>query len=298
MSEEIRVKDGSANYVPNGREVESAMCVDEYSRRYQAEFFQTLRLLLLAGFCLILTIGCATRDELASLKQSLRATETVVQEHTTALAAIKASTEATELPESQAGTEVISSETDPQIVPDGNESQSPITQPDATTAVRLFVTHAPFNCPPCNALDAAEERGDLAGFEVIRSDGFDGITGYPAIRFEDTTSPTGWRVRYGWSGEQLAWLKANLLPTTNQFVSHSLDINPVMSHSEMKALHDQLHGGGSWTWPGDLATHLQTTHGVQLTGIREQPVRLVSRGSACSTGNCPTSRRGILRWRR
>lgn len=32
-----------------------------------------------------------------------------------------------------------------------------------------------------------------------------------------------------------------------------------MSHSEMVALHNSLHGGGSgdWTWPGDLGAHLR-----------------------------------------
>ena len=37
-----------------------------------------------------------------------------------------------------------------------------------------------------------------------------------------------------------------------------------ISHSEMVRLHNQLHGGGSWTWPGDLATHLSTVHGVAI----------------------------------
>lgn len=36
-----------------------------------------------------------------------------------------------------------------------------------------------------------------------------------------------------------------------------------MSHSEMKELHNKLHGGGSWTWPGNLKTHLATFHGVK-----------------------------------
>lgn len=36
-----------------------------------------------------------------------------------------------------------------------------------------------------------------------------------------------------------------------------------MSHNEMKELHNKLHGGGSWTWPGNLKTHLATFHGVK-----------------------------------
>ena len=37
-----------------------------------------------------------------------------------------------------------------------------------------------------------------------------------------------------------------------------------MSHQDMVRLHNQLHGGGSWTWPGDLQTHLWTTHGLRV----------------------------------
>jgi len=42
-----------------------------------------------------------------------------------------------------------------------------------------------------------------------------------------------------------------------QQVQHS-----AMTHSQMVALHNRLHGGGSWTWPGDLAEHLRREHGV------------------------------------
>lgn len=38
----------------------------------------------------------------------------------------------------------------------------------------------------------------------------------------------------------------------------------VMSHSGMVSLHNKLHGGGQWTWPGNLKEHLETTHGVRL----------------------------------
>lgn len=55
-----------------------------------------------------------------------------------------------------------------------------------------------------------------------------------------------------------------------------------MSHGDMVALHDQLHGGGSWTWPGNLAQHLQQAHGV-TTELISRPVR--SMRSFCPT--CP-----------
>jgi thiol-disulfide isomerase/thioredoxin len=69
-----------------------------------------------------------------------------------------------------------------------------------------------------------------------------------------------------------------------------------MSHSEMKALHDRLHGGGSWTWPGDLRSHLETVHGVDLgQAIKTKPVQLQSRGSSCPGNSCPQSqRRGLF----
>lgn len=68
-----------------------------------------------------------------------------------------------------------------------------------------------------------------------------------------------------------------------------------MSHGEMVALHNRLHGGGSWTWPGDLATHLRTTHGVSTTKTvtayqsTSQPAVRVQQ-SGCPTGQCPVTR--------
>lgn len=35
------------------------------------------------------------------------------------------------------------------------------------------------------------------------------------------------------------------------------------SHAEMVELHNRLHGGGSWTWPGNLETHLRRVHSVE-----------------------------------
>lgn len=36
-----------------------------------------------------------------------------------------------------------------------------------------------------------------------------------------------------------------------------------MTYNEMVKLHNKLHGGGIWKWPGNLATHLATIHGVK-----------------------------------
>ena len=42
------------------------------------------------------------------------------------------------------------------------------------------------------------------------------------------------------------------------------------SQADLIQLHNRLHGGVSWSWLGDLETHLRTTHGVMSGG--EQPV--------------------------
>ena len=71
-----------------------------------------------------------------------------------------------------------------------------------------------------------------------------------------------------------------------------------MSHAEMVATHNRLHGGGSWTWPGDLATHLRTSHGVSTTNQpARQPTVMRVQQVGCPGGRCPspTNRRRLFR---
>jgi len=189
-----------------------------------------------------------------------------------------------------------------------NDSQ-PVTMIVAEPgAVRLYVSFAN-NCPPCNRLKADVDAGKFSGFDVIYEADFDGLKSYPAIRFREPSSPTGWRVRYGYDASQLQWLRDTLLPTT-AFVSQPVITNAVVSHGDLVSIHNQLHGGGNWTWPGVLASHLRTTHGVDLNGVsannragavtsQRNAVRFVSRGSprgwrtsysarnSCPAGGCP-----------
>lgn len=81
-------------------------------------------------------------------------------------------------------------------------------------------------------------------------------------------------------------------------------VQPVakMSHAEMVATHNRLHGGGQWTWSGDLETHLRTAHGVGTIQTAAQPVRYTQRTvyqSSCPNGRCPTTttRRTLFRRR-
>jgi hypothetical protein len=152
-----------------------------------------------------------------------------------------------------------------------NDSHAAIPgpQPVAVSAVELFVCSTA-SCAPCKRLWRDVDDGKLDGFVLTKVAPFDGMKSYPAIRFADTDSETGWSVVYGYDEQTRQYLRAKLLG--EKAVASQVVCEPVpMSHSDMVALHNQLHGGrGQWTWPGDLATHLATVHGVTAGG--QQPV--------------------------
>lgn len=85
---------------------------------------------------------------------------------------------------------------------------------------------------------------------------------------------------------------------------------PQTTTQNLVELHNSLHGGGYWSWPGDLAEHLRNTHGVMVDGAgpyysgnqvvsSRNVVRSVSRGpvvnwrsrsvsrASCPSGTCP-----------
>jgi hypothetical protein len=189
------------------------------------------------------------------------------------------------------------------------KSQTTPLLSDSPPAVRLFVTHSmPINSEG-QQLEAAIKAGEFQGFEITYAPRFDGQGRYPGIRFQTKSSPTGWRVAYGFNSSTLPLIRHEL-SNTNAVVSQPRITNPVVSQTDLVSMHNQLHGGGQWTWPGDLATHLQTVHGVNLNGIpanhgtsqfasQRSAVRLVSRGSprgwrssyqarsSCPAGGCP-----------
>ena len=302
----------------NGKTYEPSLADIEVACKYPVteliRYFRTIRLLLLAGFCLLITVGCATQHDLAGLKMSLRSTDELIvlkqsetigilTEQTSALAAIKATLEVIELnSETDSGREVINLENEQQTDTTANDSQSPQHQADASAAVRLLVSSTA-GCAPCAKLWRDVDAGLFEGFVVEKSADFDGLKSYPAIRYEDASSATGWVVVYGYDAAQLRSLK-KLLPKTAAYRT------AFWTHDEMVAKHNQLHGGGSWSWPGDLATHLATVHGVETNGMdqvnaqnpvtsKQYAVRSVSRGifgrvrsrnsyrQSCPAGGCP-----------
>jgi hypothetical protein len=103
--------------------------------------------------------------------------------------------------------EVIKSAVEPQEATRANLSQ-PIIPVALSPAVRLFVTHAPFHCPPCERLKRAVTNGEFDGFEVVDGGDFSGLRSYPAIRFETPTTATGWGVLYGYDSNTILTLRA------------------------------------------------------------------------------------------
>jgi hypothetical protein len=189
---------------------------------------RSILLIFVSGCCL----GCGDSEELASLKSSLRITGeevvakqdeslVILKENTTALAAIKGQVESL-ASETREATDTLkaslissnpngkesdpASATEPQEL-EGKESQ-PAILAASPPAVRLFVSHAPFHCPPCERLKRAVEAGEFEGFEVEDSEDFPGLRSYPAIRFETPTTSTGWGVVYGYDSNTIPTLRA------------------------------------------------------------------------------------------
>ena len=303
----------------NGKTYEPSLADIEVACKYPVteliRYFATIRLLLQAGFCLLITVGCATQHDLAGLKLSLRSTDELIvlkqsetvgilTEQTNALAAIKATLKVIELnSETDSGREVINLDNEQQPLEEANDSHSAQHQADSVAAVRLLVSSTA-GCAPCAKLWRDVDAGLFDGFAVEKSGDFDGLKSYPAIRYEDATSATGWAVVYGYDAKQLAFLKNKLLPKTAAYRT------AFWTHDDMVAKHNELHGGGSWSWPGDLARHLATVHGVETNGMdksdasrtvtgKQYAVRSVSRGifgrfrsrnsyrKSCPAGGCP-----------
>ena len=173
-----------------------------------------MRTAFLIGLCLL--VGCL-KDPTA-WQQAMRETGeevvakqdeslVILHENTTALAAIKGQIEALKVESETPKVEEVIKSAEPQEAPRANLSQ-PIIPVASPPAVRLFVSHAPFACPPCERLKRAVEAGEFEGFEVVDSPAFSGLRSYPAIRFETPTTTTGWGVVYGYDSNTIPTLRA------------------------------------------------------------------------------------------
>ena len=254
----------------------------------------------------ILFTGCSESSELTALKLSLRmtgdeilsattSTGDKIDENTEALRGLKTQVEILEasLVESQTQKvqEVINSS---RIAPDNTANDShPATLIVAESgAVRLLVSLADFACAPCDRLKQAVNDGEFNGFDVQYTDDWRPGS-YPAIRYPTASSSTGWAVMYGYDDRTISRLRA----ATNPVVSQARNTTAVMSHAQQVAEHNRMHGGGNWTWPGDLATHLRDTHGVNLASNRGAPVGAIFQNYRSGTVTSQRSNiRPVSRW--
>jgi hypothetical protein len=205
--------------------------------------------------------------------------------------------------------------------PDKNANVSHPSQQDVAESgdVPLFIFVAPF-CQPCNAAKRDWKNGKLKGFDVkfcvqteahrqsliaedIPADRIviteHNATPFPAISYKSDESATGWKFHqpHGYGPRILMELRSTLLgedplPAVQEFPQ---TFAPMQSHGDLVSIHNSLHGGGQWTWPGDLATHLKQSHGVNLNGTAAnyQINPVVRARSVVST----VSRGPVVNWR-
>lgn len=283
----------------------------------------------------------ALRDADNAILTTAEATHSTVKEQTAKLDAIATKLETLEASlvssQSDNGKEVIKSVEDTSPDKNANDSHPANGIVAESGDVPIFVSVAPF-CRPCEALKKDYLAGKLKGFDVkfcVQTEAHrdkliaDGIPAdrvvieaydaspFPAIRYKSSESVTGWKwhTPRGYGPRVLMELRSTLLGEETPYAvdfpqTFTEPVQPVMSQSDLISLHNQLHGGGSWTWPGDLAEHLRNTHGVQINGtasnysgsqvvrsrnvVRSFPRGQVVRGrsnfvsrSACPTGRCP-----------
>lgn len=331
MKDAIEVQRGDSYCVtPNAKDVEHTVwkwkrCMDLTSGQ------KIIIQLLFAGFSFMLIAGCASPPEFevstVTPDQFTVTVESFAVKQDDTLAAVKETTEAIEkivvkinslegaiadtrktleasmvVSDPENGKEVIKSE-DTSPADNANDSQAVTRSVAEAGDVPLFVSNAPFPCPPCERLKADYAAGKFAGFDVTFSDDWQ-PSSYPAIRYKSANSATGWAVIYGYDANTINELKR--LTGTKEIVVAAESTNSFMSHGDMVSLHNDLHGGGSWTWPGDLETHLRQAHGVQIDGTaanysgnhitsQRTSFRSVSRGPfihwrarSVSRSSCPT----------
>lgn len=263
---------------------------------------------LLCGFAFGLLFGCCEpakdlSSNLDALKKTLRESSENIrdaQEHTTSAVAENSATlreirqkiselnqtVESKIPYPQAA------QTEPQTPEPPKPEETPASDrpddhappdvvPVRSAGVPLYVSIT-FGCAPCERLKADHAAGKFDGFQVIYSTDWQPRV-YPAIRYPTAASKTGWGVIYGYDGQPT-------IDRLKRFTSKTATTqSSVMSHSDMVAMHNELHGGGNWTWPGDLATHLQRDHGVQTDGVPFNP-------SGDAIAGQPVLIRPVSRW--
>ena len=240
---------------------------------------------------------------LSQLDGTSREQLTAVKEQTSLLADIK--TELQKLTQQEAsGDDPSGPAKEQEVIPESTgEAGTTAKDSDEAGPPVLHLSYAPFNCPPCDRLKADVAAGKFSDFQTqVATDWIP--RGYPAIRWQENGK---YKSIVGYDANTLPFLKARLLGTKNLVASQEILWNP----EPVRQIAVQRMSGPTWTWPGDLATHLSTTHGVDVSGMSfsdlkathdnlhngqrgfqaAMPTRRVQyvrrSGSYCPGGNCP-----------
>ncbi len=153
----------------------------------------------------------------------------------------------------------------------GTESPEPPSSPsqpvppappsqDETVKPTLYVGVIRF-CSPCARLKKDIEDGKFNDFNIVYLEDDTWTEGFPVIRWKEDGK---WMYFTNDKGKNRGYDKNVLKDLKQRFGIDPTTSVQAYRHSDLVNLHNQLHGGGSWTWPGDLATHLRQEHGVEL----------------------------------
>jgi len=153
----------------------------------------------------------------------------------------------------------------------GTESPEPPSSPsqpvppappsqDETVKPTLYVSTIKY-CEPCKRLKKDIEAGKFSDFDIVYLDDDTWTQGFPVIRWKEDGK---WMYFTNGKGKNRGYDKNILKDLKQRFGINQTTSAQTYQHSDLVQLHNDLHGGGSWTWPGDLTTHLRRDHGVEL----------------------------------
>jgi hypothetical protein len=111
---------------------------------------------------------------------------------------------------------------------------------------KMYVTYADFHCPPCERLKIAIESGEFPDIEFKQAPAWQGIRGYPSVRFQDATGQ--WKSVSGYDANVKRFLNsistraANSAKTVSTLRNPSLYGRTGTSDDALAALHGRDHG--------------------------------------------------------
>lgn len=196
-------------------------------------------------------IDVTTKDQLSAVK-----------EQTELLRGIKSEIE--KLNAEEPGDEPSEPAKEQEVIPDlTGEAGTTAKDSDEAGPPVLFISYAPFTCPPCDQLKADIEAGKFSDFQTqVATDWIP--RGYPAIRWQEDGK---YKSIVGYDANTLPFLKSRLLGQRNLVASQE-------SVSQTEPVVLQRVSGPRWNWNGDwspspsqAASHLQQSHGIDASGM-------------------------------